>query len=80
MAAWYPVLPGLTVKLAHQVNRTYTVAQRSLRLSVRTSDFQSEKTGSTPVGSANAMTQIRSIVRSPLSSSNIALAVVMDEA
>src|SRR2546423_9890361 len=29
---------------------------RSLRLSVRTSDFQSEKTGSTPVGSANKIT------------------------
>src|SRR2546430_4192193 len=31
---------------------------RSLRLSVRTSDFQSEKTGSTPVGSANVFNEL----------------------
>ena len=32
---------------------------RSLRLSVRTSDFQSEKTGSTPVGTATALIHSR---------------------
>src|SRR5215467_3465866 len=46
-------------KLAYDLNPHYigpaacAVSRGSLRLSVRTSDFQSEKTGSTPVGSAN---------------------------
>src|SRR5690349_16650390 len=45
-------------KLAYDPDPHYTgpaasvVPRGSLRLSVRTSDFQSEKTGSTPVGSA----------------------------
>ena len=36
----------------YRARRPPRSAMRSLRLSVRTSDFQSEKTGSTPVGSA----------------------------
>ena len=44
--------------LASGAKPTYTaVASRSLRLSVRTSDFQSEKTGSTPVGIASDLNE-----------------------
>ena len=51
---------GTRQQLACQGGQSFLYrCQRSLRLSVRTSDFQSEKTGSTPVGSATTPEKIR---------------------
>src|SRR5215813_7455272 len=57
-ARCWPSTRRRAAKLAYDLDPHYTgaaapaVSRGSLRLSVRTSDFQSEKTGSTPVGSA----------------------------
>src|SRR5262249_10836512 len=55
-------LPATSILTIPSAPLTERSAMRSLRLSVRTSDFQSEKTGSTPVGSA--MNPLKNLVGS----------------